>query len=148
MERYRRSQPDRGNKASKRRLNELLLAEFSPENLKDLLILLETPNPSLIYRQARLESGNFTSRVFLEANNCMGMHLARIRPSTSNGFIIADRGRKVAKYDTWVDGILDFVLYLRYYESLGYDTSNYEEFLTLSGYCESPRYVKLLKSMT
>ena len=136
------------NKERITRLDELMSAEFSPQRLRELLVLLEVPDPEMAFNQARLETGNFSSRAFNDASNCFGMHLPLVRETTSNGHIIADRGRKVAMYNTWVDSVIDYVLYLKYYESLGYDINNYEEFLVDAHYCESKDYVKLLKSMT
>lgn len=130
------------------RLDELMVDEFSESNLRELLKLLDVPDPDMAFKQARLETGNFTSRAFKVASNCFGMHLPTTRETTSNGHIIADRGRKVAMYDTWIDSVLDYVLYLKYYESLGYNIYDYEKFLIDANYCESKNYIKLLKSMT
>ena len=143
------SEQKQANKHAQIRLYELINEEeFSPQRLRELLVLLDVPDPDMIFKQAKLETGWFTSRVFKEGRNLFGMHLSRVRETTASGYIIADNNRKVSKYDTWVDSVLDFVLYLEYYESLGYDIHNYDEFLTLSGYCESEGYVNLLKSMT
>jgi len=130
------------------RLDELMSSDFSPENLRELLFLLDAPDPQVIYNQARLETANFTSNVFRRTNGCFCMHLPRVRPTTSNGYIIADNGSRVAKYDTWVDSVLDLLLYFEYYEGLGYDTSDYYSFLVEAGYCElGSTYVVILKSM-
>jgi uncharacterized FlgJ-related protein len=123
-------------------------AEFSKENLKALIIILDLPDPDMIYNQARLETGNFTSRVFKEGSNLFGMHRARIRPTTSNDYMIADYGRRVAKYETWQDSVLDMVHYYEYYESLGYSTDDYLVFLKEVGYCEGDQYTDILKNMS
>jgi len=137
------------NKASKTRLNELLVAEFSPQNLQELLILLKTPNPEIAYRQARLESGNFTSRVFKEGNNLFGIHYPRIRDSYAFEYMIADGNRKVSKYRSWQSSCLDYVLLVKYYEDLGYNSDDYYAFLTEIHYCElGSRYIDILKSMS
>lgn len=135
-------------KANQVRLDELMNAEFSSDALRELLMLIGAPSPDIIYNQARLETANFTSRVFKEANNLYGMHFARVRSTTASGYIIADNRSKVAKYDSWVDSCLDLMLYFEYYKGLGYNTEDYYSFLISVGYCEKDSYVNILKSMT
>jgi uncharacterized FlgJ-related protein len=136
------------NKERIMRLDFLMSVDFSPENLKALLFLLDAPSPDIIYNQARLETANFTSRVFKQANNLFGMHSPRIRENLTSGYIIADNRRKVAKYNKWQDSVLDIMLYFEYYEDLGYNTTDYYTFLRKVGYCEKDSYVNILKSMT
>ena len=135
-------------KANIIRLDELMNAEFSSDALRELLVLLGAPSPEIAYKQARLESGNFTSRVFKEGNNLFGMHFPRIRDSYAHEYMIADNGKKVAKYRSWQSSVLDLMLYFEYYESLGYDTSDYYQFLVDASYCEGSQYVNILKSMS
>lgn len=130
------------------RLNELMNEEFSPERLKELLVVLQVPNPDVAFAQARLETSNFTSRVFKEGNNLFGMHLAIIRDTYAFEYMIADNGSRVAKYRSWVSSVLDYALLVEYYEGLGYNTSDYYVFLDQMGYCESKGYTNLLKRMT
>lgn len=130
------------------RLDELMSAEFSPGNLKALLFYLEAPHPEIIFNQMKLETGWFRSNVFKNFNNLMGMHYPRIRDSYSFEYGIADNGRKVAIYRSWQSSVLDMLLYIEYYESLGYDSSDYYQFLRDIGYCEKDTYTNILKSMT
>ena len=39
------------------RLNELMTAEFSENNLRELLVLLNAPSPNIIVKQSKLETG-------------------------------------------------------------------------------------------
>jgi len=129
------------------RLNELMVAEFSPENLKELLILLKAPEPDIILKQAKLESGWFTSRLFKYHNNLFGMHYPRTRDTYSDRYTIADNGSRVASYGSWQSSVLDLLLYFEYYESRGYSTEDYYTFLVRVGYCEKGTYVNILKGM-
>ncbi len=130
------------------RLNELMVADFSPENLKELLILLKAPEPNIIFNQAKLESGWFKSRLFIYQNNLFGMHYPRTRDTYSDRYVIADNGARVASYGSWQSSVLDLLLYFEYYESRGYSTADYYSFLVKVGYCEKSVYVNILKSMS
>lgn len=135
-------------KASKRRLNELLVAEFSESNLLELLILLGAPSPEIIVKQSKLETGWYKSRLFIYENSLFGMHYPRLRDTYSDRFVMADNGSKCASYGSWQSSVLDMLLYLNYYEELGYSTANYYKFLKDVGYCEGTQYTNILKSMT
>lgn len=136
------------NKERMTRLDYLMRAEFSPENVLALITVLEMPSPDIIYNQSRLETANFTSRVFKEGNNLFGIHFARIRDSYAFEFMIADNGRRVAKYRSWQSSVLDLKLQIEYYERLGYNSYDYYKFLRDTGYCENDNYTNILKSMT
>jgi uncharacterized FlgJ-related protein len=137
------------NKQNDRELDYLLNeAEFSEDNLRRLLELLEVEHIDIVMNQARLESAWFTSRVFKEGNNIFGMHMPRVRDTYAYEYMIADGGRKVASYRSWQSSVMDYITYLRYYENLGYSTKNYYSFLESVGYCEKGIYTNILKSMT
>jgi hypothetical protein len=130
------------------RLDELMTAEFSVDNLKELLILLNAPDPEIILNQAKLETGWFKSRLFVYHNNLFGMHFPRHRETYSDRYTIADNGSKCASYGSWQSSVLDLLLYFEYYESRGYDTKDYYGFLVDVGYCEKNIYVNILKRMS
>jgi hypothetical protein len=132
------------------RLNEILnQKEFSEQALRELLVLLEVPDPKISFNQARLETGNFTSRVFKEGNNLFGMHMPRVRDTYAFEYMIADNNRRVAKYRSWQSGVLDYVLLIKYYSDLGYDTTCFYTFLININYCElGGGYLDILKQMT
>lgn len=136
------------SKERKTRLNELMTAKFSEGNLLELLILLGAPSPKIIVKQAKLESGWFKSRLFVYENSLFGMHYPRLRETYSDRYVIADNGSKCASYGSWQSSVLDLLLYLDYYEKLGYSTANYYKFLKDAGYCEGAQYTNILKSMT
>lgn len=130
------------------RLNELMSASFSPENLMELIVLLDMPSPEIIFKQAKLETGWFRSNLFKNHNSIFGMHYPRVRDSYSHEYTIADNGRRVASYRSWQSSVLDMKLFIQYYEGLGYDPVNYYKFLVNVGYCEKDIYTNILKNMT
>lgn len=129
------------------RLDELMAAEFSVNNLKELLILLNVDHVEIIIEQMKLETGRFTSPLFLNHNNLTGMHFAVVRDSYAYEFTIADNGRKCSSYRSWQSSVLDLLLRIEYYENLGYSLNNYYSFLENTGYCEKDGYADLLRSM-
>lgn len=77
--------------------------KFTPEKLKEYILELNLKFPEVIYAQAKLESGNFTSRAFREQNNMFGLHVARQRPT------LAKKGKGVlAHYNSWRDCVVDY----------------------------------------
>ncbi|HEY5588403.1 MAG TPA: glucosaminidase domain-containing protein [Candidatus Paceibacterota bacterium] len=86
--------------------------KFTSENFKEYLYHLNIKFPDIVYNQARLETANFTSKVFLENNNLFGMKLSTSRPTTSNE---VENG--YASYKNWHDSAIDFSLYQSKYLS-------------------------------
>jgi len=77
--------------------------DFSEQKLKEYILELNLKCPEVILAQAKLESGNFTSRAFREQNNLFGLHVARQRPT------LAKKGRgKLAHYNSWRDSVVDY----------------------------------------
>jgi uncharacterized FlgJ-related protein len=123
----------------------LMQDEFSEENLRRLLFLLNVVNLEYIIKQSKLETGHYTSSLFRNHNALFGMHYPRIRKTTSSGWVIADGGRKVAKYDSWQSSVMDFILYLEYWVAKGYPLDDYPKFLVDVHYCEKgSTYIDLL----
>jgi len=124
-------------------MSRFLALEFTEKNLILFIGFLELPK-ACIY-QARIETANYTSNLFINHNNLFGMHLPYIRKSTANGYVNADNS-KVSTYVSWQQSVLDFRLYLEYWISKGYDISDYYDFLTKVGYCELPDYTQNLQA--
>ena len=109
--------------------------KFTPEKFKEYLLELNLKYPEIIFAQARLETGNFTSRAFREQNNLFGLHVARQRPT------LAKKGRgRLAHYNSWRDSVVDYAFlvadrmrklesredYLRYLDA-NYDVPGYSK---------------------
>lgn len=124
------------------RIQKIKNSNFSLELLEELLTLYNVQYSDYIIRQAVLETGNFTSTIFMENNNLLGMKHPRVRSTTSIG---SNRGH--AKYSHWTDSVIDYLLWLRYYKDRGYNTENYFRFLREVGYAEDPLYIYKLQNL-
>lgn len=68
----------------------------------------------ILIAQARHETGNFTSNLFVKSNNAFGMRHPSKRPTTSLGPFARAEGRGgYAHYESLEDSAMDMVLYLR-----------------------------------
>lgn len=112
---------------------------FSPEEVKKEIIRLNLAYPDIIYAQCIIESNSFKSNIFKNNNNCLGMKLAKSRPTTAIG-----EDFKHAKYENWKDCIKDYALWQASYAR----NLSKEQYLQLLGevYAEDSEYKnKLIK---
>lgn len=109
--------------------------KFSENKLKEFILELNLKFPEIVLAQAKLESGNFKSRAFLQQNNLFGLHVAKQRPT------LAKKGSGLlAKYNTWRESVIDYAFlvadrmrkinskeeYLEYLDS-NYDVPGYSK---------------------
>lgn len=117
--------------------------EFSADNLKRLIDIL-CKHPEIVYTQARLESGEFKSKLFLDYNNLFGMKVPAIRPTMAIGEAMGH-----AQYKHWSESVYDYLLYQQYFEKylqIDFNDINYYDFLKLYGYAKDKHYItKLIK---
>lgn len=137
------------NKQNERDFNDLMNAEFSETNLRKLLLILDVDHVETVIKQTKLETGWYKSRLFVYHNNLFGMHFPKIRETYSDRYTIADNGAKCASYASWQSSVFDYVLYIDYYKSFGYDISDYNKFLVDVNFCEKGSYyIELLNKMS
>lgn len=117
--------------------------KFTPELLREALFYAEVQNPAIVYRQAVLETGNFTSDLFKQGNNLLGMRLARVRPSCATAIEYDYH----ATYSHWFDSVMDYKLLQDWYASKSYTFEDYYQFLGLIQYATDPNYIEKLKSV-
>lgn len=114
-------------------------SQLSDEILSYILDL-RIENSYIVYAQARLESGNFTSEIFKENNNLFGMKVAERRPTTAIG---VNRGHAV--YKSWQESVIDYALMqAAYYRGL--DEKTYLDKIC-SVYAEDSMYRKRIVEM-
>lgn len=66
-----------------------------------------------ILAQSKLETANFTSKVFRENNNMFGMKLPRIRPTTATGAgLLSPEGNNYANYTSTAESLQDLFLWM------------------------------------
>lgn len=97
--------------------------------------------PEIVYSQALLESGTFTSGIFRHSNNMFGMKYPKIRPTLAIG-----KYKGYAKFETWQDCIDDYLIY----QSLFIPTRTKKDYFNYLGsrYAEDPNYVAKIKRMS
>jgi uncharacterized FlgJ-related protein len=114
---------------------------FSEEALVETLKKCNVKYPHIVLAQAKLESGNFSSKIFKQNHNMFGMRKAKQRITTAesekNGY---------AYFRDWVDGIHDYCMYQS--SVLCNITNEDEYFAKLSEkYAEDTTYVSKLKNI-
>lgn len=89
--------------------------------------------------QARLESGNYTSKVFREGRNLFGMKLPERRETTAVG-----EHRNHAKYTSWVSSVDDYKIWQ---SNVLAKVQSKKQYLAYIGknYAEDPKYLKLIQ---
>lgn len=115
--------------------------KFSEDKLIEKLKELNVKFPYIALAQAKLETGNFTSKVFREGNNLFGMREAKQRITTAKG-----TENNHAYYYSWGESVLDYSFYQCRYLSNINTEEQYFQYLSQS-YAENPNYVSILKDM-
>lgn len=115
--------------------------KFSEAKLKEYLVELNVKFPHIVYAQAKLESGNFKSSIFLENNNLFGMKVARRRPTTNKG---ENRGH--AYFNSWRECVVDYAFYQAAYLNDIKTEAQYLQYLK-QNYAESPQYYEKVQSL-
>ena len=116
--------------------------EFSIELFKEALIYAGITEPQIAFKQAVLETGNFTSELFLIGNNCFGLRQAKSRPTPSIGEFDSH-----ATYWHFYDSIRDYGMLQEWYINRGFNPNDYYGFLQEIGYATDPLYINKLKNL-
>lgn len=122
---------------------EIYYKQFTIELFKQALYYQEIESPGIVFRQAIHETGNFTSELFVKANNLFGMRLAKTRISPAIG-----EYRGHASYWHFYDSIRDYKMLIDYWKERGYRTEDYYTFLLNINYATDPQYISKLKYMS
>jgi hypothetical protein len=122
---------------------------FSEELLIKCLEFEGVKYQDIVILQSRLETGYYTSDIFLNANNLFGMRYPGRRPTVATGIY-----KEHARYDHWSDSVIDYAMWQAYYLSRGYrlegeiDSDFYLVFLNCIPYAEDPRYISKLVTLS
>ena len=111
-------------------------SEFTPE-LFIRLVNFECKHPEWVIRQAKLETGNFTSDNFKKNHNLFGMKYSE------RGYCQKSKKTHYAVYRKWVESVYDY----RDWQEVKYKQGNYLSFLQSVGYAEDKKYINKLKSI-
>lgn len=102
------------------------------------IVELNIKHPNVVLKQAKIESGNFKSKVYLENNNMFGFKRAFKRANTQ-----VDTNRGYAVYTSWKECVIDYALYQTYSAK----NLSREEYIIFLGkhYAEDPNYKNLIR---
>jgi len=113
---------------------------FSEEALIEAIKQMKFEHPHIVLAQAKVETGHFQSKIFLENNNLFGMKMPWKRPTMAIG---THRGHAV--YRNWRESLIDYALYSAFYVQ---EKKEHEFFEHLSdNYAEDPIYTVKLKKV-
>lgn len=114
--------------------------KFTPQKLKAYMAELNIPHSDIVYAQAVLETGNFTSHICKTNNNFFGMKVATIRPTTNIG---EENGH--AAFKNWRQSVIDYALYSSCYLT----RMTRDEYFAYLGsrYAEDPNYIIRVKQI-
>ena len=115
--------------------------EFTEDKFISMLDEINLPYPYITLAQAKLETGNFTSKIFNENHNSFGQKEAKVRINLAKG---TQYGH--AYYNNWEESILDYAFWYSTYAS---KCKSEEEFYQLLDkvYAEDELYSKKLKNI-
>jgi uncharacterized FlgJ-related protein len=114
--------------------------KFTEDKFKEYLFSLNLKYPYIVLAQAKLESNNFQSKIFIENHNMFGMKAAKQRPTTNKG-----EQYNHGYFDNWKDCVIDYALYQAKYLSDIKSETDYYNYLK-QYYAEDSAYVpKLIK---
>lgn len=114
---------------------------FSEANLISLMNSIGIAHADIVLAQAKLETGNFTSKVFIENNNLFGMRLAKQRETTAIG-----EQYNHAMYGGWKQSVMDYKLWQDRYAHRCKSKKAYLRYLS-KNYAEDKQYINKLKQM-
>lgn len=109
------------------------------DSLKKLLEEHNVSFKDIVFNQAKIESGNFESKIFKQNNNLFGMRFAKLRPTLAIGEI-----NGYAYYRTWQESLYDYLIFQSRYLKGAKNRDDYLQKLVDVGYAEDVEYIKKL----
>lgn len=98
------------------------------EGLMEALVYYEVNHPEIVYAQAVLETGWFTSSLCLNYHNLFGLYNSK--------------KMRYYKFNHWAESVVAYVQLVQYKYK---PPDDYYEFLSRIGYAEDPDYINKLK---
>lgn len=115
------------------------------DSIRHFIHFINVAHPDIVYAQAVLESGNYTSSMFKRYNNLFGMKRASRRANMNQG------NTGWSQYDRWEYSIVDYALYQATYmtDDRGRVVSREEYLQKLqASYAEDPQYVNKINKLS
>ena len=115
--------------------------EFNEQRLIEKIKKLNLPYPHITLAQAKLETGDYSSKIFRENHNLFGMKEARVRINLAQG-----TQYNHAYYNNWEESVLDYSFW---YASYARKCKTEDELFQLldAQYAEATYYVQSLKQI-
>lgn len=95
---------------------ELNITQFCLGNLQREIKKQDILYPEIVLQQAKLETGNFSSYLFLECNNLFGMRVPQHRECAPG---LIGETYYHAEYDSWRQSVLDYAIWQKYMIKIG-----------------------------
>lgn len=108
--------------------------QFTEEKFIEEIKRMNFKYPHIVLAQSKIETGNFTSRIFIENNNLFGMKQARVRATLATG-----TQHNHATYNNWKESLYDYGLYYSSYLRKINSEEKYFEYINQL-YAEDPNY--------
>jgi flagellum-specific peptidoglycan hydrolase FlgJ len=115
---------------------------LTKQKLYEQIIKYGIKFPDIVFVQAMLESGEFTSKLFKSANNLFGMKV----PSKRESVRIGATRSGYSKYEDWMFSVYDYLLWQNHVLKTRDDITKKQYFALLGKiYAKDPKYVIKLK---
>ena len=111
------------------------------QNLYQEIVKNDIKFPEVVFAQAVLETGHFTSKLFQQANNLFGMKI----PSKRETLAVGKRKGNYAVFHDWLSSVSDYQIWQQYILK-NKNIKTKKEYLALLNriYAENQNYVQLL----
>ena len=113
-------------------LKSLSTLPFTKENFLQAMIYLNLKHPKILFKQAIIESANFTSNFWVNYNNPYGMHYPKSRKTTASSYVSGDPHKgnlyRLSVYNHWSDAIIDMKYFQDYWISKGWKIDEVEDY--------------------
>lgn len=108
--------------------------ELNKDNFFLVCKIYDIKFPEIVYAQARLESGNFKSKLFQTKNNFLGLYNSRIKD--------------FYEFDHWTDCLLGYRDLLQFKYNGDDNQETYYKFLKDLPYAMDPEYIQKVRRIT
>lgn len=107
------------------------MSKSPKDGLMDALVYYEVAHPDIVYAQAVLETGWFTSNLCINYHNLFGLYNSK--------------KLQYYKFNHWTESLVAYVKFVQYKYN---PTEDYYDFLTRIGYAEDKDYISKVKNIT
>lgn len=107
--------------------------DLTKENFFTVCSILEIKHPDVVYAQARLESGNFTSAHYRNRNNFLGIY--------------DSKRKRYMSFGHWTDCLVAYRDKVQYRYKRNSDREDYLKWLVETGYAQDPNYISKVRKM-